>query len=146
MKTEIVITGVVLFLSAGLAFPDTSEPLIITSFQRVGDQATVQWAVGRASYQVQTRADLNSPWTNLGSPTGSLSAVVPIAGRQAYFRVVSDFTAQYQVVFNATWSQATHPTNWPSNAHFSGLVGGTHNNNVHFWRDGETASEGIRLM
>jgi hypothetical protein len=65
---------------------------------------------------------------------------------QAYFRIVSDFTAQYQVVFNATWSQQTLPTNWPANAHFSGLVGGTHNANVHFWRDGETATEGIRLM
>ena len=51
-----------------------------------------------------------------------------------------------QVVFNATWSQQTHPTNWPSGAHFSGLVGGTHNDRAHFWRDGQTASEGIRLM
>ncbi|MFO1512861.1 MAG: hypothetical protein U1F83_08125 [Verrucomicrobiota bacterium] len=66
---------------------------------------------------------------------------------QAFFRVISDFTALYQVVFNATWSQATLPTNWPgASAHFSGLVGGTHNSSVHFWRDGETASEGIRLM
>lgn len=31
-------------------------------------------------------------------------------------------------------------------AHFSGLVGGTHNAQVHFWRDDEIASEGIRLM
>ena len=51
-----------------------------------------------------------------------------------------------QVVFNVTWSQQTLPTNWPASAHFSGLVGGTHTAGVHFWRDGETASEGIRLM
>ena len=59
---------------------------------------------------------------------------------------MSDYTAQYRVVFDATWSQSTHPTNWPANPHFSGLVGATHNGNVHFWRDGEAASEGIRLM
>jgi hypothetical protein len=50
------------------------------------------------------------------------------------------------VVFNATWSQQTHPVNWTTNAHWSGLVGGVHNPAVHFFRDGELASEGIRLM
>jgi hypothetical protein len=71
---------------------------------------------------------------------------VLLEGTQKFFRVVSDYTAQYQVVFKSTWSQATHPTNWPVAAHWSGLVGGTHNGSVHFWREGETASEGIRLM
>jgi hypothetical protein len=146
MKTEILISGIALFLGAGLAFADTSEPLIITNFQYVGDQATLQWTGGRANYQVQTRADLNSPWTNLGSPTASLSALVPITGQQAFFRVVSDYTAQYQVVFNATWSQQTHPFNWTTNAHWSGLVGGVHNSGTNFFRDGTLASEGIRLM
>src|SRR5439155_9168048 len=67
-------------------------------------------------------------------------------GAQGFFRVVSDFTANYQVVFNATWSQATHPTDWTTNAHWSGLVGGAHNAAAHFFREGETATEGIRLM
>jgi hypothetical protein len=49
-------------------------------------------------------------------------------------------------VFNATWSRETHPDDFPSGAHWSGLVGGVHNAAVHFWRDGETASEGIRMM
>jgi hypothetical protein len=95
---------------------------------------------------VQTRSALNQPWKNVGAPTTNRSAVVPVSGTQAFFRVVADYTARYQVVFNATWSQATHPTNWPAGAHWSGLVGGTHNSDVHFWREGETASEGIRLM
>jgi len=81
-----------------------------------------------------------------GAPTSNNMVVIPMTNDQAYFRVISDFTAQYQVVFNATWSQQTLPTNWPAGAHFSGLVGATHNADVHFWRDGETASDGIRLM
>src|SRR4051794_39433967 len=54
--------------------------------------------------------------------------------------------AQYEVTFNATWSQATHPTDWPVGAHFSPLIGGTHNANDSFWRAGGMASPGIEAM
>ena len=118
----------------------------ITRVQVSRNQTTIIWTNGRPSYQLQTRSELNQPWKNVGAPTTNRSAVVPVSGTQAFFRVVADYTARYQVVFNATWSQTTHPTNWPAGAHWSGLVGGTHNAAVHFWREGETASEGIRLM
>lgn len=104
------------------------------------------WTNGRPNYQVQMRSRLDQPWANIDSPTTERAITLPSNGTQAFFRVVSDFTARYQVVFNSTWSQSTHPTNWPAGAHWSGLVGGTHNDAVHFWREGETASEGIRLM
>jgi hypothetical protein len=55
-------------------------------------------------------------------------------------------TARYQVTFDSTWSSATHPTDFPGSAHFSGLIGGTHTSAVSFWRDGDLASDGIRLM
>jgi len=123
-----------------------TDNLAITGFSVTGNQGTLLWSGGRPNYQVQTRSDFNSNWGNLGSPTTNNFATVPVTDTQAYFRVVSDYTAQYQVVFNATWSQATHPTDWPTNAHWSGLVGGVHNDSVHFFRLGETSSEGIRLM
>jgi hypothetical protein len=123
---------------------DTSP--LITSIAVRDNQTFITWTNGRPTYQVQMRSDLNQPWSNAGVATSNYSAALPFNGTQAFFRVVSDFTARYQVVFNATWSQATHPTNWPAGAHWSGLVGGTHNEAVHFWREEETASEGIRLM
>jgi hypothetical protein len=55
-------------------------------------------------------------------------------------------TATYEVTFDATWSAATHPTDFPSNAHFSPLVGGTHNGDVVFWTEGELATLGIQRM
>lgn len=57
-------------------------------------------------------------------------------------------TAEYTVTFNATWSAQTHPTDdFPtSNAHFSGLVGAMHNDNVTFWAEGQVATVGIELM
>ena len=55
-------------------------------------------------------------------------------------------TVTYEVVFDATWSEETHPDDFPPNPHFSGLIGASHNENVHFWREGELASEGIKNM
>jgi hypothetical protein len=146
MKNMLLLLAGLLLLSSLVADADIPNSPKITTFKIIGNQVVLEWAGGRANYQVQARPDFDSPWTNVGSPTTSISAVVSASSPQGYFRVVSDYTALYRVVFDATWSQATHPTNWPANAHFSGLVGGTHNGNVHFWRDGETASEGIRLM
>jgi spondin N len=55
-------------------------------------------------------------------------------------------TAQYRVTFDAAWSQATHPAGFPANAHWSPLVGGTHNGSVSFWGAGQIASQGIEDM
>ena len=55
-------------------------------------------------------------------------------------------SAVYRVVFNATWSATTHPTNFPGGAHFSPLIGAVHNDGVRFWARGETASRGIETM
>ena len=55
-------------------------------------------------------------------------------------------TAHYTVTLDVTWSDTTHPTDYPSGAHFSGLVGGTHNPTVSFWNIGELASLGIKRM
>jgi hypothetical protein len=140
-----LIPGLITFLSTSL-FAEIAPAPYLTGITISNNQAVVTWINGRPSFQLQTRTLLADTWRNVGSPTTTTSAAIPITGTQAFFRVVSDFTARYQVVFNATWSQATHPADWPTGAHFSGLVGGTHNSAVHFFREGQTASEGIRLM
>ena len=55
-------------------------------------------------------------------------------------------TTFYKVTFTATWSQETHPDDFPPNPHFSGLIGATHNIYVSFWGEGELASPGIKAM
>jgi outer membrane biosynthesis protein TonB len=55
-------------------------------------------------------------------------------------------TARYLVIFESTWSAASHPTDFPASAHYSGLIGGTHNGAATFWREGGLATEGIRRM
>jgi hypothetical protein len=55
-------------------------------------------------------------------------------------------TARYTVRFDATWTSSSHPIDYPANAHWSSLVGGTHDGSVQFWQVGQLASAGIRDM
>lgn len=55
--------------------------------------------------------------------------------------------AFYQMTFDATWSAATHPQDFPgASAHFSSLIGGVHNANASFWALGQQATLGIQRM
>jgi hypothetical protein len=57
-----------------------------------------------------------------------------------------DSVASYTVTFTSTWSAATHPVDFPTSAHFSGLIGATHSDQVVFWREGQLASPGVQAM
>jgi len=50
------------------------------------------------------------------------------------------------VTFEATWSHSSHPIDFPANAHFSPLVGATHDARARFWGEGLLASTGIERM
>ncbi len=54
--------------------------------------------------------------------------------------------ARYRLRFEASWSDTTHPLNFPNNPHFSGLVGAVHNEQVRFWEPGQMATDGIQQM
>ena len=55
-------------------------------------------------------------------------------------------TARYRVRFESRWSASTHPLDFPSDAHFSRLVGANHAAGVSFWRAGLLATPGIQAM
>ncbi|MFK7853251.1 MAG: spondin domain-containing protein [Granulosicoccus sp.] len=55
-------------------------------------------------------------------------------------------SARYRLNFSAIWSPDTHPLNFPSNPHFSGLVGAVHNEQVIFWEPGQIASTGVQQV
>jgi len=53
----------------------------------------------------------------------------------------------FKVIFEGLWSKRTHPKDFPENAwllHFSDIIGASHSNDYHVWKEGEVASEGIR--
>lgn len=60
--------------------------------------------------------------------------------------VPSDAEVTYEVTFTAVWNATNFETNFPSNAHFSPLIGVTHNENVSFWKSGSLATAGIKSV
>lgn len=54
--------------------------------------------------------------------------------------------AKYKVVITMNWSNTNFPTDYPSGAHFSRLIGWIHKTNGDFFKEGTTASAGIKNM
>ena len=55
--------------------------------------------------------------------------------------------ARFRITFDAMWTAADFPTNFPGNSHFSPIVGTAHNQQVVFWEvDGQPATAGIESM
>jgi len=61
-------------------------------------------------------------------------------------KTIQPHSAQYILTFKSSWSNATHPIDFPSNPHFSGLIGTSHNSNVNLWQEDELSTPGIRNM
>lgn len=59
---------------------------------------------------------------------------------------LADAPARYSVTFDGTWSAQTHPLEYPSGAHFSGLVGATHNGDFALFAEGATATAGLERL
>ena len=86
--------------------------------------------------------------SSTAAPTAPSAAAMPTLAppTPAPDPIRAPATASYRVTFQATWAAATHPDDFPSSAHFSPLVGGTHAAGVTFWREGAFATEGIKDM
>jgi hypothetical protein len=55
-------------------------------------------------------------------------------------------TARYRLEVAVTWSADTHPLEFPRGAHFSDLIGVTHEARYAVFADGQTASSGLELL
>jgi hypothetical protein len=54
--------------------------------------------------------------------------------------------ATYKVTVTGMWSAASHPTDYPSNSHFSPVIGMTHKAGTNFFQEGQLASDGMENM
>lgn len=71
---------------------------------------------------------------------------VPVHAQPAARPVASaEPIALYTVTFTSSWDEQSHP-GVPPNAHFSPLLGTTHNISATFWLSGTVASLGIEQM
>jgi len=53
---------------------------------------------------------------------------------------------EYMVTFNIDWNTTDFPTNYPSNAHFSKLIGWSHDSTQNLFEVGDIASAGLKNM
>ncbi len=77
------------------------------------------------------------------SGPGTPSPAVPTPAPQA---TPTAPTARYSVTFDSSWRRESHPDDFPADAHYSRLVGGTHSSRVRFWASGAPSSAGIQAM
>lgn len=78
-----------------------------------------------------------------GDATGTGATPVPTPSPTA---TPAAATARYRVTFDAAWSKASHPDEFPGNPHFSPLIGATHSTRVVFWEPGRIATAGLEAM
>jgi hypothetical protein len=64
------------------------------------------------------------------------------AGRQ----VMPAAPAEYRVVVKSTWTARNHPFEYPSGAHFSGLIGASHNANYELFELGSRPTPGLERL
>ena len=127
------------------------EGIQITNIAASENVVTVTWTGGRAPYLVQAKSETtDESWTTLGT-TSEQTMSVEGTETQQFIRVIESAafpseTARFSVRFNAQWSRSLHPTDFPGNPHFSGLIGATHNSEVSLWTPGGMATPGIRNM
>jgi hypothetical protein len=59
---------------------------------------------------------------------------------------VCNIGVEYEIRFEASWSGSTHPSAYPNFAHFSPLIGATHDAATHLWENQGSATQGIESM
>jgi len=67
-------------------------------------------------------------------PPGAAPATMPAA------------PAEYTVIIKSTWTRASHPFEYPSDAHFSGMIGAAHNAQYSIFAIGRRPTPGLERL
>src|SRR5215510_12910392 len=54
--------------------------------------------------------------------------------------------AEYTVIIKSTWTKTTHPYEYPSDAHFSGMIGASHNAHYSIFAVGRRPTKGLERL
>ncbi len=73
---------------------------------------------------------------------GSKSAAPPPAAPPA----VPTGPAEYTVIIKSTWTKTSHPFEYPSGAHFSGMIGASHNAKYSIFAIGRRPTPGLERL
>ena len=110
-----------------------------------GDEFVLSW-VGTPPFIVEESSDLET-FTRVDISPDVLEHRVSVNDMESRFFRVRELeqTASYQVEFLSSFSQLTFPLA-PAQPQFSEVIGGTHNEEVSFWRVGAPATSGLEQL
>ena len=80
-----------------------------------------------------------------GCGKGSKSAP-PAAPPAAARPAMPTGPAEYTVIIKSTWTKTTHPYEYPSGAHFSGMIGASHNARYSIFAVGRRPTPGLERL
>lgn len=127
------------------SFPLSTPAILVNSAE-----IDLSWSGGIAPFRIESSITLDD-WDNLTGLLNDRNHTIArtVSEDRRFFRVVDDAvleeSANYRITFTTLWSGDRFDT-VPGSAHFSGLVGGLHNDSVSFWSPGVLASQGIENM
>ena len=79
-----------------------------------------------------------------GLPQNNVQGIVSVGQPQI---AANEATAEYRLIFDALWSQQSHPNEFPldppNEARWSPVAGLTHNSSVRLFNDGDIVSQGL---
>ena len=116
----------------------TELPSFLVPDESLQLQAVARDAAGVAVEGVTISWTSSDQAVAMVSPTGLVTAVAEGPSTITATVLTVSSSAQFPVT--------TASTSFPSNPHFSRLIGGTHGANVTFWAAGSLASDGIKEM
>ena len=94
-------------------------------------------------------------WTRLALAAGvALAATAcskqepksPAQGQAGEHAAAPSAPAEYTVVLKSTWTPKTHPFEYPKGAHFSGLIGASHNASYSIFALGRRPTPGLERL
>jgi hypothetical protein len=122
---------------------------LLATLSLAGETLVFEWSGGAPPYLIRSSRDLKS-WQSEGV-TSEMTRTFErsLLDSRAFLQVApaspSTDSASYRITFQSVWSPDVFQS-VPGSAHFSGLIGMTHNDQVSLWRPGELASPGIESM
>src|SRR5256885_1267074 len=82
----------------------------------------------------------------LAAGCGKGSKPAPPAAPPAARLAVPTEPAEYTVIIKSTWTRTTHPFEYPSDAHFSGMIGASHDAKYSIFAVGRRPTPGLERL
>lgn len=144
-----LLSNIEILFNSSLDVKNMNEEMLLLESNNVVVPSDIIVSLGGNAINIRPREPLlpNSDYQIIvGQQVQNLNKSLLGMQRNVQFSTANSSTARYRVTFTSTWSSSTHPADFPSSPHFSGLIGMTHNADTALFDTNSLASPGIKSM